>query len=62
MTLGINRYPALTPLAVHLQRAKEAVSINQSLLSLGRVISSLMNKNKHQPYRDSSLTRFMKEW
>lgn len=33
------------------QRAKEANSINKSLLMLGRVISALVEKASHIPYR-----------
>ncbi|CAH6720093.1 kinesin-like protein Cin8p [[Candida] jaroonii] len=45
------------------QRAKEAGSINQSLLTLGRVINSLSNKisTNHIPYRESKLTRFLQD-
>lgn len=44
------------------QRAKEAGSINQSLLTLGRVISLLVEKNnQHIPYRESKLTRLLQD-
>lgn len=50
------------------QRAKEAGSINQSLLALGRVINSLSEKDKrkgntlgHIPYRESKLTRLLQD-
>lgn len=44
------------------QRALEAFSINQSLLTLGRVISLLVDKSHtHIPYRDSKLTRLLKD-
>lgn len=33
------------------QRAREAGIINQSLLTLGRVIDALVDKGKHVPYR-----------
>jgi hypothetical protein len=42
------------------QRLKEGININQGLLALGNVISSLADdkrKSKHIPYRDSKLTR-----
>ena len=45
-------------------RAKEAVSINAGLLSLGNVISALGDKRKqgcHVPYRDSKLTRLLQD-
>lgn len=38
------------------KRAREAGSINQSLLTLGRVITALVEKRPHIPYRyESSL-------
>ena len=43
------------------QRAREAGNINQSLLSLGRVITALVERSPHIPYRDSKLTRLLKE-
>ena len=43
------------------QRAKEAGSINQSLLTLGRVINSLADKNSHVPFRESKLTRLLQD-
>lgn len=44
------------------QRAKEAGSINQSLLTLGRVINLLVEKNQqHIPYRESKLTRLLQD-
>ncbi|KAI8319032.1 kinesin-domain-containing protein [Martensiomyces pterosporus] len=42
-------------------RAKEAGSINKSLLVLGRVINALVEKHSHVPYRDSKLTRILKD-
>ena len=33
------------------QRAREAGMINQSLLTLGRVINALVDKSAHVPYR-----------
>ena len=33
------------------KRAREAGNINQSLLTLGRVITSLVDKAPHVPYR-----------
>eukprot|EP00736_Rhodelphis_marinus_P008435 Rmarinus@m.2701 len=43
------------------QRAKEAGNINQSLLTLGRVITALVEHHPHIPYRDSKLTRLLSE-
>ncbi|CEG65458.1 hypothetical protein RMATCC62417_02246 [Rhizopus microsporus] len=42
-------------------RAREAASINKSLLTLGRVINSLSDKAPHIPYRESKLTRLLKD-
>lgn len=41
--------------------AKEAGTINKSLLTLGRVIQALAANEKHVPYRDSKLTRLLAE-
>ncbi|CAB3364922.1 Hypothetical predicted protein [Cloeon dipterum] len=43
------------------QRAKEAGNINQSLLTLGRVITALVEKTPHVPYRESKLTRLLQD-
>nr|AMS24214.1 kinesin 5a protein [Marsilea vestita] len=43
------------------ERAREAGEINKSLLTLGRVISSLAEHSGHVPYRDSKLTRLLRE-
>ncbi|KAL6942480.1 hypothetical protein ACO0QE_003655 [Hanseniaspora vineae] len=43
------------------QRAKEAGSVNQSLLTLGRVINSLVDKSVHVPFRESKLTRLLQD-
>lgn len=49
------------------QRFKEGVQINQGLLALGNVISALSSpsfstsSNIHIPYRDSKLTRILKD-
>ncbi|GAB1601360.1 kinesin-like protein KIF27 isoform X2 [Argonauta hians] len=46
------------------ERFKESVHINTGLLALGNVISSLADskkKTKHIPYRDSKITRILKD-
>ncbi|KAL7647789.1 UNVERIFIED_CONTAM: hypothetical protein RMT77_001398 [Armadillidium vulgare] len=43
------------------KRAREAGNINQSLLTLGRVITSLVEKAPHVPYRESKLTRLLQD-
>ncbi|VDP18331.1 unnamed protein product [Heligmosomoides polygyrus] len=43
------------------KRAKEAGNINQSLLTLGRVITSLTTSAPHVPYRESKLTRLLQD-
>ncbi|XP_076960779.1 kinesin-like protein KIN-5B [Bidens hawaiensis] len=42
-------------------RAREAGEINKSLLTLGRVINSLVEHSGHVPYRDSKLTRLLRD-
>jgi kinesin family protein 11 len=42
-------------------RTRETVNINQSLLTLGRVITALVEKTPHVPYRESKLTRLLQE-
>lgn len=42
-------------------RAREAANINRSLLTLGRVINSLVANAPHVPYRESKLTRLLKD-
>lgn len=42
-------------------RARESISINTGLLSLGNVISALSDDGIHVPYRDSKLTRLLQD-
>ncbi|XP_075103400.1 kinesin-like protein KIN-5B isoform X2 [Nicotiana tabacum] len=42
-------------------RAREAGEINKSLLTLGRVITALVEHSIHIPYRDSKLTRLLRD-
>eukprot|EP00347_Sterkiella_histriomuscorum_P011319 403372907 len=42
-------------------RIKEALNINQSLTTLGKVFLALLNKASHVPYRDSKLTHYLKD-
>jgi kinesin family protein 11 len=42
-------------------RAREAGNINQSLLTLGRVINALTTNASHIPYRESKLTRILQD-
>ncbi|XP_010542610.1 PREDICTED: kinesin-like protein KIN-5A [Tarenaya hassleriana] len=42
-------------------RAREAGEINKSLLTLGRVINSLVEHSGHIPYRESKLTRLLRD-
>ncbi|EKX31906.1 hypothetical protein GUITHDRAFT_159015 [Guillardia theta CCMP2712] len=42
-------------------RKKEAGQINQSLLTLGRVITALVEHQPHVPYRESKLTRLLQD-
>ena len=43
------------------KRAREAGMINQSLLTLGRVINALVERSQHVPYRESKLTRLLQD-
>ena len=43
------------------ERVKEALNINQSLTTLGKVFLALLNKSSHVPYRDSKLTHYLKD-
>ena len=43
------------------KRAREAGMINQSLLTLGRVINALVERSQHIPYRESKLTRLLQD-
>jgi len=43
------------------QRLREGVNINKSLLALGSCINALREKGKFVPYRNSKLTRLLKD-
>jgi hypothetical protein len=43
------------------ERLKESIAINTGLLSLSKVIMSLAKESRHIPYRDSKLTRILKD-
>jgi kinesin family protein 11 len=43
------------------KRAREPGNINQSLLTLGCVITALVERAPHVPYRESKLTRFLQD-
>lgn len=43
------------------QRFKEGTSINKSLLTLGNCIKKLADGSKHVPFRDSNMTRILKD-
>ena len=43
------------------QRFSEGVNINKGLLALGNCIRALTDKKTHVPYRDSALTKVLKE-
>ncbi|QRW18820.1 kinesin motor domain protein [Rhizoctonia solani] len=43
------------------KRAREAGMINQSLLTLNRVITALVERSPHVPYRESKLTRLLQD-
>lgn len=43
------------------QRLKEGIDINKGLLALGKVISALVEHQRHVPYRDSKLTRLLQD-
>ena len=43
------------------KRAREAGNINQSLLTLGRIITALVERTPHVPYRESKQTRILQD-
>ncbi|EPR79261.1 Kinesin family protein [Spraguea lophii 42_110] len=42
------------------EKVKEAININQGLLSLGNVINALYHRDNHIPYRSSKITRILR--
>eukprot|EP00501_MAST-03F_sp_TOSAG23-6_P001017 GSMAST32.ASY1.ANO1.1057.1 assembled CDS len=64
-----SRSHCLFTLTVHIKETmpdvdlagSESKKINQSLLTLGRVINALVSNSPHVPYRDSKLTRLLQE-
>ena len=43
------------------QRLQEGININKGLLALGNVINALSEGKQHVPYRDSKLTRLLRD-
>ena len=43
------------------KRAREAGNSSQSLLTLGRVITALVERTPHVPYQESNLTRILQD-
>ena len=43
------------------KRSQEAGNINQSLLTLGRIITALVERTLHVPYQESKLTRILQD-
>ncbi|GKB84255.1 kinesin-like protein KIN-5C, partial [Tanacetum coccineum] len=54
---GISIYHSFMPFV----RAREVGEINKSLLTLGRVVNALVEHLGHIPYRDSKLTRLLRD-
>ncbi|GJY02298.1 kinesin-like protein KIN-5B [Tanacetum coccineum] len=56
-----NEYKGVGYNLTSLGRAREAGEINKSLVTLGRVINALVEHPGHVPYRDSKLTRLLRD-
>ena len=58
---GPRRFENVSKSGAKDSRAREAGEINKSLLTLGRVITALVDRLGHVPYRDSKLTRLLRD-
>ena len=61
LTLRNNQNVSVAKTGAEGLNLEEAKQINLSLSSLGNVISALADGKKHVPYRDSKMTRILKD-